>query len=76
MPAFAHGETDDKPNPVPRMSKMSESAAAAAAPANIAPQETALAFILGRFVSLLPRRVCVAFSANNASIVGIFILQT
>ncbi len=41
-PALAHGETDDKPRPTPRMSRISESAAAAAAPAAMAPHETAL----------------------------------
>ncbi|RZL10056.1 MAG: hypothetical protein EOP40_07765 [Rubrivivax sp.] len=42
-PDEAHGDTDDSPRPVPRISRISERAAAAAAPAKIAPHETALA---------------------------------
>ncbi len=43
MPSLLHGETEDKPSPVPRISRISDSAAAAAAPANTAPHDTALA---------------------------------
>ena len=42
IPACAQGEIEDNPKPVPSMSKIRESAAAPAAPAKIAPQETAL----------------------------------
>ncbi|MBA4264227.1 MAG: hypothetical protein C0453_04030 [Comamonadaceae bacterium] len=41
-PAWDQGDTEDMPNPTPRMSRISESAAAAAAPAAMAPHETAL----------------------------------
>src|SRR5262245_31860569 len=41
MPSLLHGETDDKPRPVPSSSRISDSAAAAAPPANTAPHETA-----------------------------------
>src|ERR1700676_2769823 len=39
-PAFDHGETDDKPTPVPNASKISEVAAATAAPPITAAQDT------------------------------------
>jgi hypothetical protein len=39
-PLFDHGETEDKPRPVPSASRMSESAAATNAPAITAAQET------------------------------------
>ena len=42
MPLYAHGDTDDKPSPVPKISKISDSAAAAIAPAKIAAQHTGL----------------------------------
>jgi len=42
IPSRAHGETDDRPSPTPRMSRISDSEAAAAAPAAIAPQDTPL----------------------------------
>ena len=41
-PSFAQGDTDDRPSPVPNSNKIRESAAAAAAPAKMAPHETAL----------------------------------
>jgi hypothetical protein len=41
-PLEGHGEIAEKPNPNPRITKISESAAAAAAPAKIAPHETPL----------------------------------
>jgi hypothetical protein len=40
MPLFGHGEMVEKPRPTPNTSKISESAAAAAAPAKIALQDT------------------------------------
>src|SRR4051794_36573791 len=40
-PLFVHGDTDERPRPKPRMMRMYERAAAAAAPANTAPQLTA-----------------------------------
>lgn len=43
MPEFAQGNTEDNPQPVPNINKINDSAAAAAAPANIAPHDTALA---------------------------------
>jgi hypothetical protein len=43
MPLCAHGDTADSPNPVPSINRISERAAAAAAPATIALQDTALA---------------------------------
>jgi len=39
-PAFAQGETEDRPIPVPRSSRISERAAATKAPAMIADNET------------------------------------
>src|SRR5450759_1566612 len=39
-PRFDHGETEDKPMPVPNASKLSDKAAAANAPASTAGQET------------------------------------
>ena len=42
MPLGAQGETADRPSPVPRISKISDKAAAAIAPAKIAPHDTAL----------------------------------
>ena len=41
MPALAQGETDDKPKPVPRINKINDNAAAAAAPAKMADHDTA-----------------------------------
>ena len=35
-----HGDTDDRPSPTPRISRMKDRAAAAAAPASTAPQDT------------------------------------
>src|SRR5579862_2503126 len=40
-PAFVHGETDDKPRPVPSASRVTDSAAATNAPPMTAAQETA-----------------------------------
>jgi hypothetical protein len=42
IPAFAQGDTADKPSPTPNITKISDKVAAAAAPAKIAVQETAL----------------------------------
>ena len=42
IPLNAHGETDDKPSPVPKISMISDSAAAAMAPAKMAAQQTGL----------------------------------
>lgn len=42
IPVCAQGDTEDMPNPVPSIKRISESAEAAAAPAKIAPHETAL----------------------------------
>src|ERR1035437_5418913 len=39
-PTFDHGETEDKPIPVPNASKLSDKAAAANAPASTAGQDT------------------------------------
>ena len=41
MPAAAQGETDDRPKPTPRISRISDNAAAAAAPASTALHDTA-----------------------------------
>ncbi len=41
-PSNDHGETDDRPRPTPRITRINESAAAAMAPARIAPHDTAL----------------------------------
>ena len=43
-PFSDQGETDDRPSPTPSISRISDSAAAAAAPAMMAPHETALAW--------------------------------
>ena len=43
-PLRAHGEIADKPSPAPRINRIIDKAAAAAAPARIAPHETALAW--------------------------------
>jgi hypothetical protein len=53
-PSRAHGDTDDNPSPTPRISSINESDAAAAAPAAMAPQETALlsALVLSPKLSL------------------------
>ena len=51
-PSCTHGDTEDKPKPVPRISKIRDSAAAAAAPAKIAAHETALALNCDVFTSL------------------------
>ena len=45
MPRCDHGETADRPSPVPSTSMISEIAAAVAAPAKIAAHETALACV-------------------------------
>ena len=42
MPSLAHGDTSDRPKPAPKISSIKESVAVADAPANTAPQETAL----------------------------------
>jgi len=42
MPLGAQGETADRPSPVPKISKIRDSAAAAIAPAKTAAQDTAL----------------------------------
>ena len=42
MPLCAQGDTEDKPKPVPKMSKIKDSTAAAAAPAKTALHATAL----------------------------------
>jgi hypothetical protein len=39
-PTFDHGDTDDKPNPAPNASRMSDSAAATTAPPITAAQDT------------------------------------
>src|ERR1017187_8700658 len=39
-PMFDHGETEDKPMPVPNVSRLSDKAAAANAPASTAGQDT------------------------------------
>ena len=39
---LAHGDTEDMPKPVPKISRIKDSAAAATAPANMAGQDTAL----------------------------------
>jgi hypothetical protein len=39
-PTFDHGDTDDKPSPVPNASKMSDNAAATNAPPITADQDT------------------------------------
>jgi hypothetical protein len=44
-PLYAHGDTEDSPKPVPSINKISDNAAAAAAPAIIAPHDTALAVV-------------------------------
>jgi hypothetical protein len=41
-PSRVHGDTDESPKPTPRISKISDSDAAAAAPAMMEPHETAL----------------------------------
>ncbi|KAG1421533.1 hypothetical protein G6F57_023580 [Rhizopus arrhizus] len=46
-PSNDHGDTDDRPRPTPRISRMRDSAAAATAPAKIAPQDTALSLAGG-----------------------------
>jgi len=45
MPLYAHGDTEDSPKPVPSITRISDKAAIAAAPAKIALHETALACI-------------------------------
>ncbi|MCY1465766.1 hypothetical protein D9M71_839570 [compost metagenome] len=40
MPSLAHGETAENPRPKPSSTRISDNAAAAAAPAKIAPQDT------------------------------------
>jgi len=42
-PRCPHGETEDSPKPTPNINKISDSAAAATAPAKMAPHDTALA---------------------------------
>jgi hypothetical protein len=42
MPSRAHGDTDDRPSPTPRICRISDREAPAAAPAAMAPHETAL----------------------------------
>src|SRR5688572_12900449 len=42
IPSLAQGETTERPRPVPSRIRISEKAAAPTAPANTAPQETAL----------------------------------
>jgi hypothetical protein len=42
MPSRDHGDTDDRPNPTPRINRINDKEAPAAAPAAIAPHETAL----------------------------------
>jgi hypothetical protein len=42
-PLYAQGDTEDRPKPVPNIKRISDRAAAAAAPATIAPHDTALA---------------------------------
>jgi hypothetical protein len=44
IPSLAQGETTARPSPVPSTNNTSDSTAAPTAPANIAPQETALSF--------------------------------
>ena len=44
IPLFIHGDTEDKPRPVPNINRISDKAAAAAAPAKMAPHATALAW--------------------------------
>src|SRR4051812_44403637 len=41
-PWLVHGESAEKPSPLPRASRISDSAAAATAPPSIAPHDTAL----------------------------------
>jgi len=42
-PLYAHGDTEDKPKPVPNIKRISDKAAVAAAPAKMALHDTALA---------------------------------
>jgi hypothetical protein len=42
IPSLAQGDIEDRPKPVPSINRIRDSAAAAAAPANMAPQDTAL----------------------------------
>ncbi|MNI74797.1 hypothetical protein D3C73_1309050 [compost metagenome] len=46
-PSNDHGDTEDRPRPTPRMSRMRDSAAAATAPAKMAPHDTALSLLGG-----------------------------
>lgn len=55
-PSLAHGDTEDSPRPIPRISRIRDREAAAAAPATIAPQDTALTLGRGSTSSLCRRR--------------------
>ena len=56
-PACVHGETDDRPSPTPRISRISDNAAAPAAPASTALHDTPLAFAETRSSSALSASV-------------------
>ena len=66
---FAHGDTENNPRPVPNINKINDSAAAAAAPANMAPHDTALAvaFELAGPENLISSLVTTLEKSHNAS---------
>ncbi|MDH4395116.1 MAG: hypothetical protein QE278_05535 [Limnobacter sp.] len=47
MPIFDHGDTEERPSPTPKISRIKDNDAAAAPPAAMAPQATALIGKLG-----------------------------
>ena len=50
-PVWAHGDTADRPSPTPSNRRIRDSAAAPAAPAKMAPQDTALGWAGARRAS-------------------------
>jgi hypothetical protein len=69
-PSLAQGDIEDRPKPVPSISRIRESAAAAAAPAKMAPQDTALtdscgvatAVLTGPYIAFCSLVVVIAIS--------------
>jgi hypothetical protein len=51
-PLYAQGETEDRPKPIPNISRINAKAAAAVAPATMAAHDTALEVCIGSRYSL------------------------
>jgi hypothetical protein len=67
MPSRDHGDTDDNPSPTPRINMINDKEAPAAAPATMAPHETALV-MEGDITGLPSARLSARFCDSNGAV--------